>query len=301
MKKKGLTLLTILFIATFLIACGGGLEELHVEIEVKPIIHDDGSVSFEVVTNLPDSTSLTLTLQRAGENSGPQSTVTVQNGTATSEKMSDQQQPIFGNQTLVISMSLPHLQDESVLAIIGNDGEALVGPLVETTEYDSNVVRAEFDINFDEFLAEVYVIEFRGLELQFPREVIFISNDDRNLWIYAAEGDRTTMIAIHYEPVDISYVVEAELERFILEATLVDDVSNIYRHHDSDTLFFSKKVSYVRVINGVDYDITMYVIPLGNTGILSAAIIEKSEGSRFDLSNEFRFMLANLELDTFID
>ena len=302
MKKKGLTLLLALFITAILIACGGAqLEELHVEIEVKPMVHDDGSVSFEIVTNLPDNTSLMLTLQRVGENSGPQTTVTVQNGSATSEKMSDEQQPIIWNRTLVVSMSLPSLQDESVLAIIGNDGEALIGPLVEATEHGSNVVRAEFNLDYSAFLDEVYVIEFRGLELKFPGEVIFSSDDHRNIWIYASEGDRTTMISIHYEPIVTGHIDVVELESFILEATSVDGVSNIYRHNDSGTLFSSEKLSYTRVINGIEFDIIMVVIPIGNTGILSATIVEKSEGSNYDLSNEFWFMLAHLEIDTFVD
>ena len=302
MIKKGLLLLSAIFIAVLLIACRTGEpEELYVEIEVKPIIHDNGFVSFEVVTNLPDNTNLTLILQRVGRGTDPQTTVTVQNGTATSAQMSDQQQPVVGKRTLVVSMSSPYLQERSVLRIIGTDGERLVGPLVETTEQGYNVVRAEFDIDFDDFLDEVYVIEFMGLEFKFPHEVIFSGDGHRNVWVYAAEGDRSIMIAIHYEPIDTGHVDEAALERFIHEATSVYGVSNIHRYNDSGTLFPSEKLSYVRVINEIEFDITMYVIPLGNTGILSTALIEQSEGSIHDLSREFQFMMDRLEIGTYVD
>lgn len=155
MKRIILVLLMVLGVAVFT-GCRGiaELEEIYVQIEAEPIMHGNGFVSFVITTNLPDDTSLMLTLQRAGELTGPQTHVTIERGAATSVRMSDQQQPISGTRILLVSMGTAGTQSESVREVIGANGEALAGPLVRTASSGSAYVRAEFEFDFSETSAE---------------------------------------------------------------------------------------------------------------------------------------------------
>lgn len=107
----------------------------------------NGKVYFTVNTNLPDNTELMLTL--SNETYEGQTKITVVNGVATSEAFSNNGKSLKGNFTLKISMPLPDLQDDSVTAIIGTQGEFLTGEYVKPSEFsDEKIVSGTFEFDF---------------------------------------------------------------------------------------------------------------------------------------------------------
>ena len=112
------------------------------------------ALMFFVDTNLPPHTSLMLTLTQ--DDFRAQDTVTIRRSsiegrcnTASSTFFSNRGEPLSGTYTLVVSMSVPRLQDERVRAVIGEYGEYLLGSLVYFTDIEEvNVVRAEFEFTF---------------------------------------------------------------------------------------------------------------------------------------------------------
>ncbi|NCE63733.1 hypothetical protein D1159_03850 [Pseudoflavonifractor sp. 524-17] len=106
-----------------------------------------GKPEFHIETNLPDETVLMLTLDR--DDSRAQTKVIVKNGEATSEAFSDKGAPLSGDYLLTVSMGLPRLQSDYVRSIIGENGEYIEGPYVETDSITGeNVVSATFDFEF---------------------------------------------------------------------------------------------------------------------------------------------------------
>jgi hypothetical protein len=77
------------------------------------------------------------------------SKVTLNNGSAVSEGFSDKGEPLSGNYTLDVTMSLPKLQSDKVTSVIGINGEFMTGPyVVKSSIGDSNVVEASFSFDF---------------------------------------------------------------------------------------------------------------------------------------------------------
>jgi len=125
------------------------LQELYVEVEVEAHPHNDGTVTFVVRTNLPENTSLMLTL-RGDDGSSRQGSVTIDGrGFAVSSIFGARDNPIHGSHTLTVSMSMARLQDETVSNIIGGQGEALIGGLVQISQFDERTVRAVFEFYFE--------------------------------------------------------------------------------------------------------------------------------------------------------
>ena len=150
--RKIIMVLIALSSLALLIACGGAspqLQEIHVELDVVYSLHGDGRVSFDISTNLPDSTSLMLTL-RGDDGSTRQTHIVIESGVATSELFGgpDNTPIAQGSYVLTVTMSLPGLQDVSVREVMGSNGEALVGDLVEESSVGGNIVRAEFEFEF---------------------------------------------------------------------------------------------------------------------------------------------------------
>lgn len=118
--------------------------------EVTLDVSSDGNKpAFTINTNLPDETELMLTLENS-EGFKAQGHVTIEDGTATSERFSNFGDPLSGIYTLNISMGHPCFQSEHVRAVIGENGEYITGPYIisETLVTDFNMISADFDFNF---------------------------------------------------------------------------------------------------------------------------------------------------------
>lgn len=79
-----------------------------------------------------------------------QTKVTIEGGKAISDPFSNKGEALTGEYDLSVSMSLPSLQTDAVRAVIGEKGENMTGPLVETSSIgDSKTVGALFSVNAD--------------------------------------------------------------------------------------------------------------------------------------------------------
>lgn len=75
---------------------------------------------------------------------------TVAETEAISDPFSNKGEALTGEYDLSVSMSLPSLQTDAVRAVIGEKGENMTGPLVETSSIgDSKTVGALFSVNAD--------------------------------------------------------------------------------------------------------------------------------------------------------
>lgn len=125
------------------------------EVTVNAVGHKEGNgIVFDIDTNLPDETVLMLTLSKGDYNTDDyftaQTKVTIEGGKATSDPFSNKGEALTGEYDLSVSMSLPSLQTDAVRAVIGEKGENMTGPLVETSSIgDSKTVGALFSVNAD--------------------------------------------------------------------------------------------------------------------------------------------------------
>lgn len=123
------------------------LPEIYVEISVTPNVGSDGKVSFEIKSNLPDDMELMLTLSGGGDFNA-QAKIKFSNGIATSDTFSNQGDPLEGNFTLRISSAYASLSPDNVKAIIGINGEAMIGQNVKIDEFGDHFIKAEFYFEF---------------------------------------------------------------------------------------------------------------------------------------------------------
>ena len=125
------------------------------EVTVNAVGHKEGNgIVFDIDTNLPDETVLMLTLSKGDYNTDDyftaQTKVTIEGGKATSDPFSNKGEALTGEYDRSVSMSLPSLQTDAVRAVIGEKGENMTGPLVETSSIgDSKTVGALFSVNAD--------------------------------------------------------------------------------------------------------------------------------------------------------
>ena len=120
-------------------------ETFNVEVEAK-MTKNNGIPSFTINTNLPNETELMLTLDNKVNGYCGQTKVIIQDGTATSEEFSSNGNPLSGEYTLTVSMSLPPLQTDNVRATIGEKGEYITGKYVVNDEITgSNYISADFE------------------------------------------------------------------------------------------------------------------------------------------------------------
>jgi hypothetical protein len=105
-------------------------EMLDVRLEVSAALVGEETV-ITVETNLPDETSLAISLYKDGERL---TTVgaTVSGGTAVTEGIRVDGGPPAGRYQILVIMKWPSLQPKSVLRVIGKNGEFLAGPYVVT-------------------------------------------------------------------------------------------------------------------------------------------------------------------------
>lgn len=116
---------------------------------------DKEGVKFEIETNLPDDTSLMLTLRQGDyhdlDNSITASTnATVSGGKAISNTLLGN--GLSGEYDLSITMPIPSVQKESVRKVIGRKGEFMTGQLVEKASIgDSNIIKSIFSFSSDDY------------------------------------------------------------------------------------------------------------------------------------------------------
>ncbi len=128
--------------------------ELDVYINAKALM-TSGKARFYIETNLPDETVLMLSLRRGNYNTDDhftaQTKVTISNGKALSDAFSNKGKSLSGEYDLTISMSIPTLQSDAVREIIGQNGEYMIGSIVEDSNIGNNkVVSALFTFSADD-------------------------------------------------------------------------------------------------------------------------------------------------------
>lgn len=125
-------------------------DKLEVSFDVS-VDENDGKPIFTINTNLPDETSLMLTLN--GNNYTAQTQVTVKGGVTSSNAFSSNGNSLAeGEYVLTVSMSIPKLQPDNVRAIIGESGENMTGEYVEASGIgDSMCLSGDFQFSFSNF------------------------------------------------------------------------------------------------------------------------------------------------------
>ena len=94
---------------------------------------EEGKPVFEIETNLPDDTELDLSLLWDDKFNYEDQTAVVKDGKAQSEPFTDNGGPLSGYSAFGITM-FPANQTKSVQAVIGEHGEYITGPMVETVD-----------------------------------------------------------------------------------------------------------------------------------------------------------------------
>ena len=125
-------------------------DKLEVSFDVS-VDENGGKPIFTINTNLPDETSLMLTLN--GNNYTAQAQVTVKDGVTSSNAFSSNGNSLAeGEYVLTVSMSIPKLQPDNVRAIIGESGENMTGEYVEASGIgDSMCLSGDFQFSFLDF------------------------------------------------------------------------------------------------------------------------------------------------------
>ena len=127
----------------------GEASTFDVTLSVKPNVNsENGSVLFGITTNLPEDTTLLVTVQ--GDNYVGQDKVTILgNGTGFTSEFSNQGQALKGKYTVTVSMSLPALQKDTVRQVVGEKGEHIAGQYVRFDDITSaNYVSGDFEFTF---------------------------------------------------------------------------------------------------------------------------------------------------------
>lgn len=100
-------------------------------------------------TNLPDGIELMFTITRKGNRYRAQSKSKIEGGAFRSEQFSEKGAPMNpGVYTLEISMAVAMRQPASVLAVIGDRGSKLQGPLVKTSDLSELGKYVEYKTSF---------------------------------------------------------------------------------------------------------------------------------------------------------
>lgn len=163
-------------------ATAGVPDSAEFEVMVNAAGHKDGNnVVFDIDTNLPDETVLMLALTKGDFNTDDhfiaQTKVTISDGKAISEGFSNKGDSLTGEYDLCISMSLPKLQSDAVRAVIGENGERMMGSLVEVSSVgNANVINAVFSVSTD-------------------GDVVVTPTDDYTHTIYREESEDTEVAA----------------------------------------------------------------------------------------------------------
>lgn len=128
-----------------------------VKINVETIATEDKRIVVNGTTNLPNSTSLLVTLNNEGLGFSAQDKVNVPNGHFSSSPLGKTTGLPDGNYAIEILMPLPSTQPETVQAIFGQQGQHLTGPLVDDSEWGGRIVEKSisYSIGSSESISQV--------------------------------------------------------------------------------------------------------------------------------------------------
>lgn len=113
------------------------------------VTNPDGT--FDIHTNLPSETELSLTLKGRGYIA--QGKAIVYDGVGVSERFTNKGKQLFGDFTLEVLMPIPSVQTDYVKHFIGENGEYLTGPYLKGA-LGSVVVSKEFKVSFTQNATE---------------------------------------------------------------------------------------------------------------------------------------------------
>lgn len=127
-----------------------------VEINAEVIVTEDKRIVVKGATNLPNSTSLLISLNNEKIGFGAQDKINVSNNHFSTSPLGKTTGLPDGHYTIEILMPIPSTQPETVQAIIGKQGEHLIGSLVEDSEWGGRIVEKTiaYSIGFPESIAE---------------------------------------------------------------------------------------------------------------------------------------------------
>lgn len=158
MKRLISLLLVIVCVMSVLVSCNDGKDSTADSatqdetpftpsiIQVSITAVANANHSFTVSTNLPDGTSLMLTLFSADNSYRAQDKVYVYGGKATSSVFSNKGTSLNGEYTLEVLMPVASQQSKEVQKIIGSNCEYLAGELVAESSYGlGKTVEASFN------------------------------------------------------------------------------------------------------------------------------------------------------------
>jgi PBP1b-binding outer membrane lipoprotein LpoB len=111
-----------------------------VKINSQIISVEDGRIIVRGTTNLPDTTSLLISLENKELGFGAQDKPIVLNGYFSTAPLGKKTGLPVGNYTVEIIMPLPSTQSKTVQEIIGKQGQHLSGPLVKDTSWGGRIV-----------------------------------------------------------------------------------------------------------------------------------------------------------------
>lgn len=122
-------------------------QELAVSLVLQTQIGTDKRVTVSGETNLPEGTSLMISVSDVvtGEGMGQAKTLVASDGKYYSEKIGPLSGLKDGQYNASVTMPIARVQPESVRRLIGNDGEHLKGPLVKKGRFG---VTVEADVKF---------------------------------------------------------------------------------------------------------------------------------------------------------
>lgn len=111
---------------------------------------ESGKTYIIIKTNLPDDTSLSITL-KGPNNYQAQSKITIKNGSGKSSGFSDRGSQLkSGKYTVEVTMPIPAVQPKNVIAVIGSNGEYLKGPYVTESVFGGDkVVEGTFKLQIN--------------------------------------------------------------------------------------------------------------------------------------------------------
>lgn len=126
------------------------VDKLDVTLEVEPNVNtEDASVLFGVKTNLPEGTKINVTVSNETY-SDMKSTVVLATGYGYTSEFEEDGHGLHGTYTVKVTMALPTMQDDSVKAIIGENGENLNGQYVRQSAIEGvYTIQGSFEFTFE--------------------------------------------------------------------------------------------------------------------------------------------------------
>ena len=122
-------------------------EKIEVYLNVQEVKTSEGKVYFEIDTNLPNETSLMVSVSGGDYNAS--SKVSIENNKATTETFSNKGNALnSGEYTVEVTMPVANIQSNAVRDVIGNTGENMTGELVvKSSVGDSYLIEKKITIS----------------------------------------------------------------------------------------------------------------------------------------------------------